>query len=127
MPRPVAAGTLTILGGMGIFAGGVLWALVGGLVLALFGVFSGLVFVGIIAGLLTILMGVLMLVAPVGHSAWGVGAIVLAVVSVPFALAGFFVGFFLALIGGLLAVTWRPPRTPPFVTVEGQVVGPPSV
>lgn len=125
MPRPLAAGVLTILGGLFILVGGAVFAVVGGFLFALFHVFSGLFLVGLVAGLLTILMGVLMLAVPSGHGVWGIATIIFALLSVPFALAGFILGFVLALAGGVVAVTWRPPRIGTVVTVAGRVVGPP--
>ena len=124
MPRPVAAGILTIVGAFFILAGGVFFALVG-TVLALFGFFSGLFLLGLLVGFLTLIAGLLMLAVPAGHTIWGVLAIVLALVSLPVALGGFLIGFILTLVGGILAVTWRRPAER-VLTVEGHRVPPPG-
>jgi hypothetical protein len=124
MPRPVAAGVLTIVGGFFIFGGGVFFALVG-TVLALFGFFSGIFLLGLLVGVLTVIAGLLMLAVPAGHTVWGALAVILALASLPVALGGFLIGFVLTLIGGILAVTWRrPPER--VITVEGHRVPPPG-
>ena len=105
--------------------GGAILALVGGLLAAVFGLASGLFFVGLIVGLLTVLVGILLVAVPRGHSVWGSLAIVFAFVSIPFALGGFVVGFVLALIGGILGLLWRPPRTGPVITVHAWTPPPP--
>ncbi len=126
MSRPVAAAALTILGGLFVMVGGAAIALVGGILAAFLGSFSGLFLIGLLVGLLTVTVGLLMLVVPSGHSVWGILAILFALVSVPFALAGLIVGFVLALIGGILAILWRPGPVAPFITVDARVVPPPS-
>ncbi len=125
MSRPIVAGILTILGGLFILVGGTVFALIGA-VFAIFGVFSPLFGVGILLGLLTLLAGVLMLAIPRGHTIWGILAIVLALVSIPFALAGLILGFVLAVLGGLLAMAWHPPPPSRLITVDGHVVPPSS-
>jgi len=120
MSRPLAAGALTILGGLFISLGASLFAVLG-VVFALIGLHSGVFFVGLLIGLLTVLVGLLMIAVPSGHVTWGVFAIVLALVSVPFALAGLVVGFLLTLLGGILSVVWKRPPTP-VVTVAAHEV-----
>ena len=61
----------------------------------------------------------LMVAIPPAKSALGIAAIVLAFLSLPFALGGFVVGFFLTAVGGSLAIVWRP-----FVIVAGTPNGP---
>lgn len=123
MARPIAAAVLTFLGGLFVILGGIAIAVIG-TVLAVLGHYSGFFFLGLVDGLLLCAVAILMLVAPRGHSAWGVLAIVLAGVSLLVALGGFVVGFLLALIGGLVAIAWRPARAD-VVTVEARVVPPP--
>lgn len=123
MARPVAAGVLTIVGGFFILGGGILVAILGA-VLAAFGFFSGFFFVGLGLGLLTIIVGVLMIAIPSGHLLWGALAIVFAVASIPFALGGVILGFILALVGGIVAVRWKP-SSKTVIDVRGQVIPPP--
>jgi hypothetical protein len=114
---------LTVIGGLFILGGGLIFAIVGA-VLALFGFWSGLFLLGIVVGFLTLIVGVLMIVVPSAHSLWGILAIVFALVSIPVAIGGFVIGFLLTFIGGILALTWKPP-TPTVITVTAQVVPPP--
>jgi hypothetical protein len=123
MPRPVGAGVLTIFGGLFILGGGVIFAILGA-IFALFGFVSNVFLLGLLVGFLTILVGVLMLVVPSAHAVWGVLAIVFAFVSLPVALGGFVIGFLLALIGGILSLTWKRPLER-VVTVEARMVPPP--
>ncbi len=117
--RPVAAGLLTMLGGGFILLGGLVLA-VAGFVLAHFHISAGrLFYIGAVDGLVTILIGALIVAIPPAKSALGIAAIVLAFLSLPFALGGFVVGFFLTAVGGSLAIVWRP-----FVIVAGTPHGP---
>lgn len=109
MSRPVAAGVLTILGGLFVLAAGSIFAIIGAILESTFGFFAKLLFVGLVVGLLLVLDGILMIALPSGRVVWGVLAVVLGVVSIPFALGGFIVGFILTVIGGVLAIFWRPP------------------
>jgi hypothetical protein len=120
--RPFGAAILTVFGGLLILAGGAVVALIGGIVAAVLGIFSGLWLIGLVLGGLTILVGLLMLAIPPAHSYFGLFAIVFAVVSLPFALGGFFLGFLLAVIGGALALRWRPLPPSRVITIEARTV-----
>ena len=122
MTRPVAAGILTVLGGLFILVGGAVVALVGGIVSAFLGFFSSLWLIGLLIGALICLVGLLMIAVPSAHGVWGALAIIFALVSLPFALGGFLVGFLLAIVGGVLALHWRPPPPDRVITVEGRTV-----
>lgn len=110
--RPIAPAALTILGGFFILIGGALIALLGTLVAWFLGVGAAFFYLGLAVGLLVMVVGVLMYLVPRGGKVWGAIAIVLALVSIPTALAGLVVGFVLVLIGGLLAWAYRPPPAP---------------
>ena len=125
MARPIAAGVLTIIGGLFILFGAVLFAALGLVFAVVFHLVSGFFFVGLIVGGLTLLVGVLMLAVPSVHVTWGVFAIVLAIVSIFFAIAGLVIGFILTVIGGGLAIAWKPPPEPA-ITVTAQPVPPPT-
>jgi len=113
---------LTIIGGLFILGGGLILAIVGAII-RLFGFWSGFFLLGLLIGFLTLLVGILMIVVPSAHTLWGILAILFALVSIPAALGGFVIGFILTLLGGILALTWRPP-TPPVITVAAQTVPP---
>jgi Family of unknown function (DUF6114) len=107
---PKTAVVLTIVGGFFILLGGVAMLYLGAIVSLFLPRLAGLFVIGLGLGLLTIVMAVLMLVAPQLKAAWGALTIVFAVLSIPFALVGgFLLGFILALIGGILAITYKPP------------------
>ncbi|HTW56446.1 MAG TPA: DUF6114 domain-containing protein [Thermoplasmata archaeon] len=123
MGRPVPAIVLTFVGGLFVILGGVFVAALG-TVLALLGHSSIIFYLGLLDGLLLLAVAGLMAAVPRAHVVWGVLAIVLSVASLVVALGGFVVGFLLALIGGLLAIAWRPSKAA-FVTVGARVVPPP--
>lgn len=64
--------------------------------------------VGVIIGLVIIVGGVLMYSRPQSSTAWGVLILILAIVSLFTVTGGFFLGFILALIGGILGVVFKP-------------------
>ncbi|HYA58372.1 MAG TPA: DUF6114 domain-containing protein [Thermoplasmata archaeon] len=106
--RPFLAAIVTMVGGFFILLGGLLIAAFGfGLFLA-FGLKSGWFYVGAVLGLLTMVLGGLMLAIPSAKTVFGIVTIVFAFLSLPFALGGFLVGFLLAIIGGIMAILWRP-------------------
>jgi hypothetical protein len=123
--RPIGAAVLTFVGGFFILIGGIGLAFVGVFFFAIFGKYSSFFLVGIVLGLLTMAFGALLLALPRLHVVWGVLVIVMAFLSLVFALAGFFLGFLLALIGGILALTYRPERDAMYLTTARTVPPPP--
>jgi hypothetical protein len=72
---------------------------------------------GPLMGLLVIIVGVLALVAPDLKIVWGILAIVLSGVSIfTTAIGGVFLGFILALIGGILIMVKRAPPPAPMAS-----------
>lgn len=115
--KPTAAFVLSLIGGIFILLGGALVAIVfstiGGLLGGLgFGDFGmGMTIVGVLGlvfGLIIIVGGVMMYMKPQQHVMWGVIVLILAIVSIPFSLAGFVIGFILALVGGILGLVFKP-------------------
>ncbi len=119
--RPTLAGLITIVGGFFILVGGLFLALFGIVLVDLHVPGGRLFFIGAIDGLVTILVGALIVALPPAKTALGIAAIVLAFVSLPFALGGFLIGFLLTVVGGGLAIAWRP-----FVLVAGPPPGGPQ-
>ena len=108
---PNAAYILSIIGAVFIILSGIFLGLVGA-VLTFF-----LAGVGATGGLLGVVWGIIILVAafnlrsnPSQHVTWGVIILVFSLISWWGAAGGFFVGFLLSLIGGIMAITWVPPR-----------------
>jgi hypothetical protein len=115
---PFVAIGLLIGGAFFVFLGAILMATIG-LALALVGAPHAwrLLFGFLVAGLI-VLTAILLWAFPTARVAWGALAIVLAVLSVPFAaLGGFVIGFLLTAAGGIVAIAWRPPRAPTAYTV----------
>ena len=81
------------------------------------GMFFGMSIIGVVSGVL-VLVGALMLYnRPREVSTWGIVVLVLSVFSL-LAMGGFFIGAVLGVVGGLLALTWKPAS-------GGQTQGPP--
>lgn len=115
--KPTAAFVLSLIGGIFILLGGALIAILaasfGGLMSVVgFGDFGlGVALLGslgLIFGLIIIVGGVMMYMKPEQHVMWGVIVLVLSIVSIPFSIAGFFIGFILALVGGILGLVFKP-------------------
>jgi hypothetical protein len=75
---------------------------------ALAAVLIGIAVVGLIIGFLILYGSTQIRIKPAGAKTWGILIIVLSIVSL-FTASGFFIGFLLALIGGILAYTWKAP------------------
>jgi len=106
---PSTAFVLSLIGGIFILLGGLataaIAAIIGG---ALFAFFPG----GgvLLIGLLTIFGAVMLRNRPESAHTWGVLILVFAIISLfTSAGGGFIIGFILALIGGIFAMTWKPP------------------
>jgi hypothetical protein len=106
---PGAAYILSLVGGLFVLLAGVLVGLIGA---ALTFMVGGL---GAIAGLFGVVWGVIIIVAafslranPSQHVTWGVIIIVFSLLSWVGSFGGFFIGFLLSLIGGIMAIVWSP-------------------
>lgn len=103
-----AFGGMSAWGGpMGIMMGGY-DGMMGGMGFSGMGIFGGMSFLGLIAGILVLVGAVMLRSRPEQASTWGMIILVFSIVSL-FGMGGFFVGAALGFVGGLLAVTWRPP------------------
>ncbi len=111
---PVAAGVLSIVGAVFILIGGLAEAYIGAILSIFFpGVGAILVAGALGVAVLSFIWAILMFVMPSHKAIWGALMIVMAVLSLPFAfLGGFLIGFILALIGGILAITYKAPEPP---------------
>jgi len=101
--RPVLPGLLIAAGGaLTVLAGLVEWgpALAAGEA-------------GVAVGGMIVLLGFLVPLAPGRKTYFAFGALVFAVLSIFFAYAGFIVGFFLVLLGAMMAYVWVPPTAAP--------------
>ncbi len=114
---------LSLIGGIFILLGGAFIAFVGSIFSGLGGLSGAGVggavtavgIVGIIFGIIIILGGIMINSNPKSHTMWGVIIIILSILSWITAAGGFVIGFILALIGGILAITFKPPMMQPTV------------
>jgi hypothetical protein len=116
--KPTAAMILSIIGGIFILLGGLLGVAIGStLGFITFGFAGGTILllgaIGTVIGILTVVFGILLSMHTGSHTMYGALIIVFSIVSWITAFGGFFIGFLLALIGGILAITFKP--TPPAV------------
>ncbi len=118
--KPTAAMVLSLIGGIFVIIGGAFIAFVGSLIgsLNVSGSASastaalGLGVVGIIMGLIMIVGAFMMYSKPTSAKMWGVIVLILAIISWVTAVGGLFIGFLLGLIGGILALTFKPTMAP---------------
>ena len=68
--------------------------------------------VGVLFGIAVVAGAILLYHNPTQHSTWGLVILVFSVLSIfGSAMGGFGVGLILGVIGGILALTWKPPST----------------
>jgi len=65
---------------------------------------------GIVFGIVVVVSAVMLYNKPIEHSKWGLLVLIFSVLSVfGSAMAGFGVGLILGVLGGMFALTWKPP------------------
>lgn len=111
--KPTAAFILSLIGGIILVLwGGLIFEI--GAVVASFGVIAtgvyALAVIEVVTGILVIAFGVVLYAAPRLHVVGGVIVLVAAVASL-IGGGGFFIGFLLALIGGILGIVHKPQLT----------------
>jgi Family of unknown function (DUF6114) len=120
--KPTAAMVLSLIGGICVILGGALIAFVGSLVssfgyLANGGTTGGTLVtvfgvVGIIMGLIMIIGGFIMYSKPGSAKMWGVIILILSILSWITAIGGLVIGFILGLVGGIMAIVFKPSASP---------------
>jgi ribosomal protein L40E len=107
--KPSAAYLLSLIGGIFVLLGGIVTAAIGAIFTAFIGGIGGLFGVlGIIWGVLIIVFAFRLNSDPASHSTSGALIIVFSLLSFLGGAGGFIIGFLLALIGGILGITWNP-------------------
>lgn len=107
--RPTAAFVLSLIGGIFILLAGIFFGVVGLVLTVPFGGFGAAFgIIGILWGILIIFGAVMMENRPDQSTTWGVLVLVISIVSWYGSIGGFFIGFLLAFIGGILAIAWHP-------------------
>jgi hypothetical protein len=64
----------------------------------------------IVFGIIVIVAAVMLYMSPTQHELWGALVIGFSVASVVSCMGGMGIGAILGLIGGILAILWRPPK-----------------
>jgi len=126
--KPTAAFLLSLIGGIFILLGGGVTSMFGGFG-GLMGGFGGMMgsrysgygmmgglgfglfgILGLIFGVIVIISALMLNSKPQEHSTWGTLIVIFSVLSIfGGMMGGFGVGLILGLIGGILAITWKPP------------------
>lgn len=63
---------------------------------------------GIVLGIVVIVSAVMLYINPIQHELWGALIIAFSVISVLSCMGGMGIGLVLGIIGGILAILWRP-------------------
>jgi hypothetical protein len=125
--KPTAAFILSLIGGIFILLGGGMTSMLGywfsrgyygrgfGM-MGPFGMMGGLGYgfgvlgvVGLVFGIIVIVSAIMLNSRPEQHSTWGILIVIFSVLSIfGSAMGGFGIGLILGLIGGILAITWKP-------------------
>jgi Family of unknown function (DUF6114)/zinc-ribbon domain len=124
--KPTAAMVLSLIGGIFVIFGGATLAFAGSLIssLSIAGAGSAsstllaLGLVGVIFGIIMIVGGVMMYSNPKSHTMWGAIVLVLSILSWVTAIGGYVIGFILGLIGGILALVFKPSMAPGMISPQ---------
>ena len=127
--RPTAAFILSLVAGVFIILGGGMTSLFGygfmgmmgrngswgGMMSPGFGMmgfaFGMMGFLGLIFGVIVIISALMLNSKPQEHTTWGTLILIFSVISIfGSAMGGFGIGLILGIIGGILAITWKPPE-----------------
>jgi hypothetical protein len=127
--RPTAAFILSLVAGLFVILGGGMMSLFGygfmgmmgrngswgGMMGPGFGMmgfaFGMMGFLGLIFGVIVIISALMLNSKPQEHTTWGTLILIFSVISIfGSAMGGFGIGLILGIIGGILAITWKPPE-----------------
>lgn len=113
--RPIAAFILSLIGGIFILVAGFIISAIGAILTYFMmgiGAIAGLM--GSICGIVIIICALALYTKPRENTVCGALIIVFSALSLFGAGGGFLVGFILSLIGGILAIIWKPSPPPPY-------------
>jgi len=113
---PTAAFVLSLIGGVFILLGGAYMATAGSRIFTLDPTLGlGIGALGVAVGVFVLVGGVMLYVRPERHRNWGIIILVFSILSLFPAIGGGLVGMILGIIGGALAISWKPaPSIPAF-------------
>jgi len=69
---------------------------------------SGFFIVGLVAGIIILIGSLLLNSKPQQSTTWGTLILIFSILSL-FTMGGFLIGAILGIVGGILAITWKPP------------------
>ncbi len=72
-----------------------------------FGFMSGFFLIGLVSGVLVMIGALMLNTRPTEHTAWGIIILVFSAISI-LGMGGFLVGAILGIVGGALAISWKP-------------------
>ena len=113
---PTAAFVLSLIGGVFILLGGAYMATAGARIFTLDpNLGLGIGALGVAVGAFVLVGTVMLYVRPERHRNWGIIILIFSVLSVFPAIGGGLIGMILGIIGGALAISWKPaPSIPAF-------------
>ncbi|MCL4436810.1 MAG: DUF6114 domain-containing protein [Thaumarchaeota archaeon] len=92
--------------GFGGMMGGGFGGMMGGFGVPL-GFMGGLSLLGLVSGIIVIIGALMLNTRPAEHTTWGTIILIFSIISL-LGMGGFFVGAILGIVGGALALSWRP-------------------
>jgi len=115
--RPTAAFALSLIAGILILINGIFIAAIGAIIGAIFpGLGILFAVIGLVFGIIVLVGAIMMWSNPDQHVAWGVIVLLFSLFSIVIG-GGFILGLILGLVGGILAIVWKPPvmMAPPWM------------
>jgi hypothetical protein len=107
---PNVAFVLSLIAGIFVLLGGLVVGAIGAILsFFAYGIGAVIGIFGIIWGIIIIVGAINLRAYPRQHLTWGIIILVFSIFSWFGGLGGFFIGFLLGLIGGILAIIWSPP------------------
>lgn len=72
-----------------------------------YGLMAGISLIGVLSGILMILGAMMLNIRPADHTIWGTIILIFSLMSF-LGMGGFFIGAILGIVGGALALSWKP-------------------
>ena len=111
--KPTAAFVLSLVAGVFILLGGLVLAAIGSLIAIFFPAIGGVVIaLAMVFGTLVLLGAILLYLRPQEHVIWGLVIVIFSILSLFPALGGFIIGMILGIVGGIMAISWKPEGAP---------------
>jgi len=112
--KPTTAFLLSLIGGILVLLGGLVWAAIGTLI-AFFTGFGFLLYVFLLFGIIIIIGAIMLNSNPSSAHTWGIVILILGILSLIGVITA--LGGLLSIIGGAFALSWKPqsqtPNPPP--------------